>query len=311
METDGYGKEIAGYIFDGARHFRVDDKGVWLDLPSRDEDLCAEFDSLDWHPLRAIHERGAPDPFLNPSLPIPFTAERLAAVFLHGAGRFALRFGDWENGPDQERLRHYLSRSTDAQDAVSDAFAAYRTATSAVDGQALAGARQHARELHQAAEKLENEGRPRSEINEAWAEHAKARAAEDTAEKEWLRAMVHHLLAQPNRSDGTHFRQGTSSMSQDVGASNPSDSRVIKKLSRRDLIRPHIEEAQGKCADPFDANQVWLILSDVARTGASPFTGEVGGGLKWKDGDGTQKALSRKNLADRLRGEQKKRGSAG
>lgn len=74
----------------------------------------------------------------------------------------------------------------------------------------------------------------------------------------------------------------------------------------RDLISPAIEDAQSKCADPFDVPAVFNELSAMAEAKVRPLYGIVEEGIQWTNDKDEPQILKRKNLSDRLARAKKK-----
>ncbi|MDO9250846.1 MAG: hypothetical protein Q8S71_06570 [Hydrogenophaga sp.] len=126
MQT--YGKAVAVAII--GNHFPniydIRDDGVW---PMKDD---VEW-ILPWSPACDMEGPGTPDPLDAPNLPIPFTANELAAFMLDGIGAgLSSIYGAWEWGPDAGTLESMGVRATKAREALLAAYAALRDAECAV-----------------------------------------------------------------------------------------------------------------------------------------------------------------------------------
>ncbi len=141
METNGtlYGRGVAETLLRAAgeeRRFVVDERGVWI--AKGGDSVClpqAEADVLHWHPLVELDEEGSPDPSSEPSLPFPFSASKLAAFMLDGAGLFVQEaFGEWEGGPDEAALILFGVQGTKAREVLRGAYESYRRASQYVGG---------------------------------------------------------------------------------------------------------------------------------------------------------------------------------
>ena len=76
---------------------------------------------------------------------------------------------------------------------------------------------------------------------------------------------------------------------------------MLKQTGRRDLMAPVIEDAQRKCADPFDTQAVFLALRSMAEAKVPPMFGVAPEGIQWRDSDDEAQTMSQKALGDRLR----------
>jgi hypothetical protein len=197
MMLDGYGKEVAEEIFRGAKYFKLDGDGVWLKLPEPDD--TADDKPLRWHPLDAAWRRGRPDSTNQPSLPFPFSAKQLAAVLMAGAGLLvAGRFGTLSEGPDESSLSGaYPPMPPSAQDAVREAFAAYKQAVARVDGTPKVRAQLRANRRHailSMREAATHNEVTRAKLKRAFEAHAVTRQAAEQAEAKWLASVAEELL---------------------------------------------------------------------------------------------------------------------
>ena len=171
--------------------------------------------SLAWHPCCEVMTPGSPNPLDEPWLRFPFTARQLAALMVDGWGYFIReRYGNWEDGPDEETLLSFGLLGGKATEALRGAYAAFRHAvemaprldrTLEASANELAQQYEDAREAAMAREELREhrdadaEYRARlARVNEAVADlgqtHRVARSAADMAHAQWRRAVVQHLL---------------------------------------------------------------------------------------------------------------------
>ncbi len=185
-----------------------DDRGVWLKAAESDH-------SLAWHPRCETLDLGGPDPLSSPWLPFPFSARDLTAWLVEGWGYFIReKYGDWQDGPDEDELLSIGLLGGKAKEALRGAYAAYRYAADlaprldrSLEETALALAEQYdaAREAAMAQEALRDhrdcdaEYKARlARVNAAVAHLEQpvrdARRAADLAYDERRRAVVQHLL---------------------------------------------------------------------------------------------------------------------
>lgn len=193
----------------GEHEFVCDEQGVRVKDPDTSQ-------GLEWHPASELADiPGGPDPLEVPWLPFPFSANQLAALLLHGWGYFIRgHFGEWEDGPDEDRLLHLDQRAAKAKDALRAAFQAYRHAAELAPKLDPA-LEQRVAELKRNYNRLRKEESDKvgvhefgiardeywervlrvnnvvSELNERVGE---ARKAATAAEAVWRRNMVRHLL---------------------------------------------------------------------------------------------------------------------
>ena len=171
--------------------WRIDDRGVWPAYSDYEEakrlGLKSEHKLLSWKPVTAFQDdQNAPDCKDTPALPFPFDARDLAAFMLDGVGAFVADYGDWEDGPETERLNDIDPSNNYARRAVREAFDAYRLAIEKVgkyDMDALA--RRDA--AHTAYWKSSNDKALLKAFEDAEAEW-------DAAYQAWLTKMVRCLL---------------------------------------------------------------------------------------------------------------------
>lgn len=117
--------------------WRVDDFGVWPEVDFENCErlgLSSEYGVLSWKPVTVFKDdEPAPDCKNTPGLPFPFGADDLAAFMLNGVGSFVADFyGEWEDGPEKDRLDAIDPGNNFARQAVRSAFDAYREAKRAI-----------------------------------------------------------------------------------------------------------------------------------------------------------------------------------
>mgnify|MGYP001766244100 CR=1 FL=1 len=126
-----YNREAAKYII---KDYIKD----WVEF--RDDGLYIKDDYIDhdwttqgvfqWSPACELPEH---DALTAPVLPIPFSANQLAAFFLTANGAFvASYYGSFEDGPDEGMLLAMGVRANQPREALKAAFAAYRAAQEVV-----------------------------------------------------------------------------------------------------------------------------------------------------------------------------------
>lgn len=171
--------------------------------------------SLAWHPWCEVMAPGSPNPLDEPWLRFPFTARQLAALMVDGWGYFIQdKYGDWQDGPDEEELLSIGQLGGKAKEALRAAYAAYRHAAAmaprldqslAVKASELRRQYDVTREAAMGREQLREPGLPDAEytarlarVNAAVADlkqpMKEARQAADLAYASWRRAVVQHLL---------------------------------------------------------------------------------------------------------------------
>lgn len=114
----------------GREHFfKIGNDGVWPVKPFASD--CPEFDMFDWKPSTDLDDKDEerPNPASAPGLPIPFTANELAAFMIYGVGSYITdAFGGWDDGPDERMLECMGINADWPRSAIRGAFNAYRTA---------------------------------------------------------------------------------------------------------------------------------------------------------------------------------------
>lgn len=209
-----YGKAAAKAIIQDYCHQFLDvtDDGVRL------SETCLEFDTsraLHWKYACELDGPDAPDPLEAPSLPIPFSANELAAFMLDGVGAVIPSvYGGWEDGPYEEMLDEMGVLAKKAREALRAAYGAIR------DAETVVGKHDRALEIRagQLAEEYEQqnleantregvfvdglareEARARRERAAASVDELKERfrlveAQQKLAFSKWRKAMVNQLL---------------------------------------------------------------------------------------------------------------------
>lgn len=293
------------------------DDGLYVEESFRE--VCPSGTIFDWVPADDMDWHGSPNPNTAPFLPIPFTANQLAACMLDGVGQsiqFALdrRIG---YSLDDEALSAFPARHRWMCDALKEAYSL------AAAAQLLVGEFDYAEEarVHTLAQQYdESNGQANARervfeagISQTEARKRRARAVASLTElkdqlrksqalvadkwRSWRRAMVFQLLC--NRSQllmQSDFLQVSNA--RQLGISTTPIHAQTK--SRRDLLDPLIEAAQRECGLLFDSPAVWASLKKMAESRKSPFQGVTEDGLKWLDANDEPQFLTLKNLRDRL-----------
>ena len=170
---------------------------------------------LAWHPYSEVMTPGSPNPLDEPWLRFPFTARELAALMADGWGSFIQeKYGDWETGPEEDKLLSIGPMGGKAKEALRAAYSAFRSASEiaprhdrSLEDNASELARQYeaSRNTAMAQERLREHRHSDSEymarlarVNDAVADLGlsmrEARLAADMAQARWRRAVVQHLL---------------------------------------------------------------------------------------------------------------------
>lgn len=109
----------------------------WVEYKS--EGVCLSDDLIQFDTSQELHWKyvceldDGLDPLTAPALPFPFTANQLAAFMVNGIGAaVASRFGDWEEGPDQEMLDSMGVLAREPKRAITEAYSAFMAAQSTV-----------------------------------------------------------------------------------------------------------------------------------------------------------------------------------
>ena len=221
MTEKPYGRKVAESLLSPTgtnNYWVIDDQGLWPKgewNPALGTGNRIDFELESWRPAVMFATDSLPQaPGDLPALPFPFDAKDLTAFMLAGFGALvADHYGDWENGPNPERIDE-LNPLDFSRRAVKEAFESYREALKIVGPYPLElGAKaDRAREAWSVAnaEANQREGvsdsKPGTEDSKARGERAKASivpqdlemeatAAEaKAAEEKWLEAMVRELL---------------------------------------------------------------------------------------------------------------------
>lgn len=258
-----YGAKTAKAIISPYCHeyLEVRDNGVWpIEM---DEEV------LRWKPACDLDVFDAPDPLEAPSLPVPFSADELAAFLLNGVGALASSaYGSWDDGPDDDVLKSMGILATKAREALRGAYAAYRNAERVVgkpntqldaDTQQLAAEFRLANSAANTREGVfdknltDEEYRQRRERARASVQVLKEqltakRAESESAQSAWLRAMVNQLLrGRTSDAPAVAFAGARNSNTTDEDARQLGDgltaSHSYQPLSR--AIEPYIDEPFG------------------------------------------------------------------
>lgn len=202
--------------------FVISDDGVFLNEEFRA--YSPQNQVFDWTPAYDMDWAGSPNPLTAPILPIPFTANELAACMLDGPGQDIQNAIDRRIGYplDEEVLQRFTCREREVANALGEAYAL------AAEGQSLIGefdykAENVAHALARQAEDANVQANTREGVFQAGltfeeasqrralavASNAdlskqaeRAMAATKTAWFAWRKAMVRHLL-QPSEVGGT------------------------------------------------------------------------------------------------------------
>lgn len=221
MTEKPYGRKVAESLLSPTgtnNYWVIDDQGLWPKgewNPALGTGNRIDFELESWRPAvmfatDSLHQ--APGDL--PALPFPFDAKDLTAFMLAGFGALvADHYGDWENGPNPERIDE-LNPLDFSRRAVKEAFESYREALKIVGpyplelGAKAARAREAWNVANAEANQREgvSDSKPGTEDSKARLERAKASivpqdlemkatAAEaKAAEEKWLEAMVRELL---------------------------------------------------------------------------------------------------------------------
>lgn len=123
-----YGSADADVIFSVLKKRYVEFRSDGVYLSSEMNGLDAS-DAIFWKYACELDGPDSPNPLTTPALPFPFTGNQLAAFMLDGVGAVTpSAYGDWENGPDQGMLDSMGVLRREPGLAITEAYAAYRTA---------------------------------------------------------------------------------------------------------------------------------------------------------------------------------------
>lgn len=114
------------------KHWLIDDRGIWPKAewnPAIGTGNRIDFEFDSWRPAVIFANDPLPqEPGDLPALPFPFDPKDLAAFMLYGFGALvASHYGDWENGPNPERIADLYPLDFSKR-AVKEAFEAKRNA---------------------------------------------------------------------------------------------------------------------------------------------------------------------------------------
>lgn len=209
--------------------------------------LEQEFQDGVWRPACELSVQAKPS-WLQPSLPIPFNGNELAAFFLHGNGWYVRdSFGAWEDGPNDAVFEQMLQPDDDiaslvvplVKRAVADAFAAYHAAervigsfdsTLAVDVQKSEDTLRRAGTSTCSAEQREALRRARERAN--------------GAESEWRKNMVNQLLPASASAPKSEVEPASSVALPKQRAQETSILTLLKEQGHKPSNLPN--RAQGK-----------------------------------------------------------------
>lgn len=148
-----------------------------------------------WRPACELSVQGE-STWLQPSLPIPFNANELAAFFLHGNGWYVREsFGAWDDGPDDVVFDNMIQPDDDiaslvvpvVKKAVTEAFDAYRAAECVVGP--------YDTTYSEKIQELEKQCGPWLDAQDARERIKQAHREADEYEAAWRKKMVNQLLA--------------------------------------------------------------------------------------------------------------------
>lgn len=189
-------------------HYVCSEEGAWVQ--HRDSDGL-----LDWHPWSEVMTPGSPNPLDEPWLRFPFTARQLAALMTDGRGYFVqAKYGDWQDGPDEDELLCVRPLGGKAKEALRAAYAEYRRALEMAPrldrsleliASELEERHREAREAAKAREELHEHrdsddeykarlARVEESVVDLKRERDEARQKADLAYSHWRRSVVQHLL---------------------------------------------------------------------------------------------------------------------
>lgn len=256
----------------------IDDRGIWPKAewnPALGTGNRIDFEFDSWRPAVMFATDSLPKaPGDLPLLPFLFDAKDLASFMLYGFGAFvADHYGDWENGPNPERIDD-LNPLDFSRRAVTESFEAYREALKIVGPYPLeldAKARRASKAWNDADSETDKKTKAvRGLEMEATAAEAKA------AQGKWLEAMVRVLMqSAPAKS--------TTTAAPPVVASDCNALPVFghSTKTRRNGLTPVIEQAQRACKDRTDTAEVWATLQVLAEKKTPPLIGATEAGLQY------------------------------
>lgn len=121
---------------------------------------------------------------------------------------------------------------------------------------------------------------------------------------EWLieAESLEHLAAQMGKKLASTAKQPVEGMSdsQTISSGSRATSRVVSTKERRNTLTPLIEQAQNRCADPYDAAAVWVQLCVMAERREGLLYGVTEDGVQWLK-NGAPAILTPRSLAGRIR----------
>lgn len=306
------------YPDDAGRPYIERDNGLYVDESFRE--VCPPGTIFDWTPADEMDWPGSPNPDTAPFLPIPFTANQLAACMLDGVGQSIQFVLDRRIGYplDVETLNSFSTRHRWARDALKEAYSL------AAAAQLEAGEFDYGEErrVHVLAQQFDEanglantrEGVFDTGISQAEASTRRERAVASLAELKvqlrasqasvagkwvaWRKAMVFQLLCKQNQLSELSLAGNASKL-------EVRHSMHKQAKQRRDLLDPLIEAAQIECGSAFDSPAVWALLLAMAKIPKCPFFGVTEDGLQWMDANDTPQIFTLKNLRDRLKRREK------
>lgn len=276
---------------------------------------------FDWTPACDMNWPGSPNPDIAPCLPIPFTADELAACMLDGLGQAigeAMGAYVWEPLPADELEDRFSDRQRWIRDALADAYASAAEAqkmVGAYDGTASRHVQTLTEELRRAqSEANHREGVFAPGISEEEKRRRRARAAASLAElKEqvrcatdeehrywvaWRREMVRQLLAP--RPEGIAGGAGAAVAPAGLAAEPlPADARRSSRRTWLDVAGTFVVGVM-RSGQYATAKELFRALEDGAGGSDSPFdkgTGQHRGSLYVRE---IGKPLSLKTLLNNM-----------
>jgi hypothetical protein len=259
--------------------------GVWV--------IDAGHPDLNWHPLRELNDPVENDPRQKPHLPFPFSARDLAAFLIGSLGYFIqIRFGEWEDGPDEAILECLPGEAIAAKDAIRKAYQAYREALAEVGSLDTV----HAQRVNELRAKLDNaREQARAALGvkamakspaykKAKKDYRQADIGNDAAVTKWREKMVQHLLKPGSNGNSPGLvsrvddspptsgkpRDKTESAQPARDETTPALGRVHSTNRRTNALRAVIEQAKLAAVDASDWANVWNELVKIAASDQRP-----------------------------------------
>lgn len=219
----------------------IDDRGIWPKAewnPASGTGSRINFEFDSWRPAVMFANDSLPQaPGDLPALPFPFDAKDLASFMLYGFGALvADHYGDWENGPNPERIDDLYPLDFSRR-AVKEAFEAYREAQRIVDPYPLeldAKAERARKAWSDVDSETDKETKAERGLEmEATAAEAKA------AQGKWLEDMVRELLQ-------STLTKANLTPAPTVVASDGQSNRRNRKPSWAVVAMPYMKELYAK-----------------------------------------------------------------